>query len=190
MHKNEEVKHLESKELEADFKKYMYHPMRDKVFAGLLLDNKLCEEVINAVTGVNFITHEIHPQYYEPGELHLGRAIILDIKAVDPGGAVCNIEVQVNYFPGGAHEKRIVFHAGRLLSKQLKTGEDFINVRPVYIIFFNFESASNVFIKHINLKDESGLVYSDILQIYEINTMENEKATPDQLFIKIFSLFL
>ena len=191
MIKSDEQLYLEDvKALESDFKKYMYHPMRDKVFAGLLLNKDLCELVISAVTSLSFTVQDVLPQYYEYGELDKGRIIILDIKAFDPNGVVCNLEVQVKYYKGGEHENRVVFHACRLLSKQLHSGEDFDAVRPVIVIFFNFESASKDFIRHICLKDDNGSNYSDLVRMHEINTMENTRAKPDQEFVKIFSFFL
>ena len=191
MTKSDEQLYLEDeKAIENDFKKYMFHPMRDKVFAGLLINKELCELVIYAVTGTAFTVQDIRPQYYEYGELDQGRAIILDIKAISPGGTVCNLEVQVKYYSGGAHENRVVFHGSRLLSKQLKIGEGFDAVRPVIVVFFNFESASKAFIRHISLIDENGALYSNLLHIYEINTMENSLAGQGQEFIKIFSFFL
>ena len=191
MTKSDEQRYLEDvKALENDFKKYMYHPMRDKVFAGLLINKELCESVIYAVTGVSLSVQDVRPQYYEFGELDQGRNIILDIKATDPNGVVCNLEIQVKYYPGGTHENRVVFHACRLLSKQLLRGEGFDKVRPVSVIFFNFESASEDFIRHIALKDDKGLLYSSLMQMYEINTMENSKDETQYEFERIFSLFL
>jgi len=60
----------------------------------------------------------------------------------------------------------------------------------VIVIFFNFESASKDFVRHIFLKDDTGSVYSSLMQMHEINTMENSKAEADQEFVKIFSFFL
>ena len=168
----------------------MYHPMRDRVFAGLLMNKGLCESVIYAVTGLTFTVQDVRPQYCEFGELDQGRVIILDIKAVDPNGVACNLEVQVKYYPGGTHENRVVFHACRLLSKQLRRGEGFDKVRPVSVIFFNFESTSEDFIRHITLRDDKGSLYSNLMQMYEINTMENSKAKAQHNFVKIFSIFL
>jgi hypothetical protein len=162
--KSDEQRYLEdAKALENDFKKYMYHPMRDKVFAGLLINKELCESVVSAVTGMTFAIQDVQPQYYEYGELDKGRVIILDIKAIDPNGVVCNLEVQVKYYPGGAHENRVVFHTCRLLSKQLRSGEGFDEVRPVTVIFFNFESASKDFVRNINLRDDKGALYSSLV---------------------------
>jgi predicted transposase YdaD len=101
-----------------------------------------------------------------------------------------NLEVQVKYYPLGEHENRVVFHGCRLLSKQLRSGENFYQVRPVIVIFFNFESASKDFVKHISLKDESGLLYSELIRLYEVNTMETVSAKPDQQLVKIISYFL
>jgi predicted transposase/invertase (TIGR01784 family) len=187
----DEQRYLEdTKALERDFKKYMFHPMRDKVFAGLLLDKDLCESVIHAVTGVPFAVQDIIAQHYEHGELAQGRTIVLDIKATNPDGVVCNLEVQVRYYKGGAHENRVVFHASRLLSKQLKASEDFDAVRPVIVIFFNFESASQDFIRHISLKDDKGALYSGLIKMHEVNTMEILRAKTRRNFVKIFSCFL
>ncbi|MGO8747803.1 MAG: Rpn family recombination-promoting nuclease/putative transposase [Thermoguttaceae bacterium] len=57
---------------------------------------------------------------------------ILDIKAVDRAGAIYDIEVQLAIFAGLV--QRIVFYGCELYAGQLKKGDDYENLHPVYSI--------------------------------------------------------
>ena len=57
---------------------------------------------------------------------------VLDIKAVDAAGAIYDIEMQLEIFAGLV--QRIVFYGCELYAGQLKAGEDYAALRPVYSI--------------------------------------------------------
>lgn len=57
---------------------------------------------------------------------------ILDVKAVDRAGAIYDVEVQLSIFPGLV--QRIVFYGCELYAGQLKAGDDYAELRPVYSI--------------------------------------------------------
>ena len=57
---------------------------------------------------------------------------ILDIKAVDRAGAIYDIEMQLAIFAGLV--QRIVFYGCELYAGQLKTGDDYEDLHPVYSI--------------------------------------------------------
>ncbi len=57
---------------------------------------------------------------------------ILDIKARDSNGRIFNVEMQLaNY---AAFPKRIVFYGCEIYTDQLRTGDDYSNLNPVYCI--------------------------------------------------------
>ena len=57
---------------------------------------------------------------------------ILDIKAVDQDGAIYDIEMQLSIFTGLI--KRIVFYGCEVFAGQLKAGDDYSKLKPVYSI--------------------------------------------------------
>jgi predicted transposase/invertase (TIGR01784 family) len=58
---------------------------------------------------------------------------VLDIKAVDRSGAIYDIEMQLSTYEGLI--QRIVFHGCELYAGQLKSGEEYQNLRPIYSIW-------------------------------------------------------
>ena len=57
---------------------------------------------------------------------------VLDVKAVDAAGAIYDIEMQLEIFAGLV--QRIVFYGCELYAGQLKAGDDYAALRPVYSI--------------------------------------------------------
>ena len=57
---------------------------------------------------------------------------ILDIKAIDANGAIYNIEMQLSIFEGLV--QRIVFYGCENYAGQLKAGDDYTELHPVYSI--------------------------------------------------------
>jgi predicted transposase/invertase (TIGR01784 family) len=57
---------------------------------------------------------------------------LLDVKAVDGAGTIYHIEMQLDIFAGLV--QRIVFYGCELYAGQLKAGEDYAALRPVYSI--------------------------------------------------------
>ena len=57
---------------------------------------------------------------------------ILDIKAIDQDGAIYDIEMQLSIFSGLI--KRIVFYGCEVFAGQLKAGDDYSQLKPVYAI--------------------------------------------------------
>ncbi len=57
---------------------------------------------------------------------------ILDVKAVDGGGAIYDVEMQLAIFAGLV--QRIVFYGCELYAGQLKAGDNYAGLHPVYSI--------------------------------------------------------
>jgi predicted transposase/invertase (TIGR01784 family) len=64
-----------------------------------------------------------------PPEDATGKQIVLDILARDESGALFNIEMQVRFLPYWAD--RGVYYSARALTGQLKTGEEYDQLKPV-----------------------------------------------------------
>ena len=57
---------------------------------------------------------------------------ILDIRAVDERGAIYDIEMQLSIFAGLV--KRIVFYGCEIYADQLRSGDNYADLKPVYAI--------------------------------------------------------
>ena len=69
---------------------------------------------------------------YNQQEFKDDKLTILDIKAVDQDGAIYDIEMQLSIFSGLI--KRVVFYGCEVYAGQLKAGEDYSKLKPVYSI--------------------------------------------------------
>ena len=115
---------------------------------------------------------------------------ILDIKATDRTGATYHIEMQLTPFNGLV--QRIVFYGCELYAGQLKAGDDYTKLAPVYsicivagILWKELKKGENAQKVHqrFRLCDlETGLVLDDTLQIHTLelgryNLTESELKT-------------
>ena len=101
---------------------------------------------------------------------------ILDIKATDRTGATYHIEMQLTPFSGLV--QRIVFYGCELYAGQLKAGDDYTKLAPVYsicivagILWKDLKKGENAKKVHqrFRLCDlETGLVLNDTLQIHTL----------------------
>ncbi len=69
---------------------------------------------------------------FNPQDFKEDKLSILDIKAIDAAGAIYDIEMQLTIFEGLA--KRIVFYGCELYAGQLRAGDDYAGLHPVYSI--------------------------------------------------------
>lgn len=69
---------------------------------------------------------------FNPQDFHDDKLSILDIKAVDQTGAIYDIEMQLSIYSGLI--KRIVFYGCEIYAGQLKTGDDYSQLKPVFSI--------------------------------------------------------
>ncbi len=69
---------------------------------------------------------------FNPQDFKDDKLSILDVKAVDGAGAIYDIEMQLAVFEGLT--KRIVFYGCELYAGQLKAGDDYAGLHPVYSI--------------------------------------------------------
>jgi predicted transposase/invertase (TIGR01784 family) len=99
-----------------------------------------------------------------------GKLSVLDIKAVDQDGAVYDIEMQLEVIVGLV--QRLVYYTCELYADQLRKGDDYSRIRPVYticllneILWKDGTQGHHAF----RLTDqESGRVLDEILEIHTI----------------------
>jgi predicted transposase/invertase (TIGR01784 family) len=95
---------------------------------------------------------------------------ILDVKAVDQSGAIYDIEMQLEIVLGIV--QRLVYYASRLYAGQLKEGEEYFQIRPVYVICLANEILWEESARGhhaFRLTDrESGRVLKDTLEVHTI----------------------
>ena len=118
---------------------------------------------------------------------------ILDVKAVDRDGAIYDIEMQLTIFAGLV--QRIVFYGCELYAGQLRAGDDYESLHPVYsICLVNGILWADVTQVHhaFRLADkESGRVLDRTLEIHTLelgryNMRESELRTASMLDCWLF----
>ena len=113
---------------------------------------------------------------------------ILDIKAVDQKGAIYDIEMQISNFSGLI--KRFVFYGCEVYAGQLRAGDDYSQLKPVFsicllngILWSNSKRVHHAF----RLSDrDSGRVLHDTLEIHTLelgwyNLRESDLASASML---------
>ena len=131
---------------------------------------------------------------YNLQEFKDDKLTILDIKAVDQDGAIYDIEMQLSIFSGLI--KRIVFYGCEVYAGQLKAGDDYSKLKPVYSICLLEGSlwAKSPKVHHaFRLTDQSGRTLSHTLEIHTLelgwyNLQEADLPTASPLDRWIFWL--
>ncbi len=105
------------------FRKVFASPQSDLALLSLL--NAIIEPVV-PITKVS-LQNPFNYQDFETDKLS-----ILDIKATDQNGAIYDIEMQIAVKPGLV--QRLVFYGAELYSDQLRSGDEYRQLKPVIII--------------------------------------------------------
>lgn len=173
-------------------------PMYDFVFRIWMSDKLVCEEFLKAVLGRKVEILELEAQTDIIEALPGLRGIRLDIKAVGKdfeglkkknGEEIESIEIydvesQRKHYPD--NRERCVFYASRLLSTQLKSGDDFSKLKRTTIVFVNLESLKrDKFLQSASLRFDNRPeeVYYEKLQIVELN-LDKLQEFQDELYQK------
>ena len=128
-------------------------------------------------------------------DFHDDKLSILDIRAVDERGAIYDIEMQLSIFSGLV--KRIVFYGCEVYAGQLKTGDDYKDLKPVYSICLlegRLWHDSGKVHHAFRLADrDSGRVLEETLEIHTLelgwyNLTEDELGTASVLDLWLFWL--
>ena len=132
--------------------------------------------IIERVTGIRVEESTVLNPNLDPG-------IILDVHVKDEQNRHFNIEMQTTY-KGLAEMMRFEFYGARALNNQLKSGEFYDQLKPVYQIIFIDEYAWNNrnLINHYQMRNEQGedesgypLILRTFVHMPAINDIVKEK---------------
>ena len=87
---------------------------------------------------------------------------IVDVKANDQSGRIFQIEVQLAYYTD--LPARMLYTWGDIYCKQLKSGNDFTNLKPTYSIWLMGKNAikdDDKYVHAYKLRDETGKLLTD-----------------------------
>ena len=115
---------------------------------------------------------------------------IVDVKARDSQDRLYQIEIQLTSY---AHlPSRIIYNWADIYSQQLKSGQEYLELRPTYSIWLLAENLlvdDNVYVHHYKMRDEQGQTLTPhggiwLLQLKKFNA--NQIETEDQRWLKFF----
>lgn len=108
---------------------------------------------------------------------------ILDIKATDSRGRIFNIEMQLSLH--AAFVKRIVYYASELYVDQMRSGDDYVTLNPVYAISIIddvlWQNSTKVHHRFQLADRDSARILEDTIEIHTLelglyNVQESELA--------------
>jgi predicted transposase/invertase (TIGR01784 family) len=124
---------------------------------------------------------------YNLQDFETDKLSILDIKARDRAGTIYHIEMQLTMFTGLI--QRVVFYGCELYAGQLKSGQDYTELAPVYSICLVdgilWKDANKVHQRFRLCDLETGLVLEETLQIH---TLELGRYTLTEADLKAASV--
>ena len=107
---------------------------------------------------------------FNPQDFHDDKLSILDIRAVDQRGAIYDVEMQLSTFSGLV--RRIVFYGCEVYAGQLRSGDDYQELKPVYTICIVegrlWQDAARVHHEFRLTDRKSGRVLEDTLEIHTL----------------------
>ena len=122
-----------AKKQEADLQRIRQFRLIDDVFMNKVFEDKSCVELLLQIilNRTDLYVKNVDSQY---GISNLqGRAVRLDILAVDDSGKIYNIEVQKN--DHGAQAKRARYNSSLLDANITEAGNQYENLKETYVIF-------------------------------------------------------
>ena len=127
---------------------------------------------------------------YNDKEFLSDKLSIVDVKARDSHDRLYQIEIQLTSY--GHLPARIIYNWADIYSQQLKSGQDYLQLRPTYSIWLlaeNLISADNETVHHYKMRDEQGntLTQHGGIWLLELKKFKaNHVETEDQRWLKFF----
>ena len=127
---------------------------------------------------------------YNDKEFLSDKLSIVDVKARDSQDRLYQIEIQLTSY---AHlPSRIIYNWADIYSQQLKSGQEYLELRPTYSIWLLAENLlvdDNVYVHHYKMRDEQGQTLTPhggiwLLELKKFNA--NKVETEDQRWLKFF----
>jgi predicted transposase/invertase (TIGR01784 family) len=176
--------------------KHNIDPKVDCVFKALLgkeENSNLLVHFLNAVLGAELsepIVNVVIINPYNDKEFLDDKLTIVDVKANDQSGRIYQIEVQLAYYSD--LPARMVYTWGDIYCKQLKSGNDFSNLKPTYSIWLMGKNAikdDDKYVHAYKLRDDTGKLLTDhggiwLLELEKFSAVhvENEQERWLQFF--------
>ena len=127
---------------------------------------------------------------YNDKEFLSDKLSIVDVKARDSQDRLYQIEIQLTSY---AHlPSRIIYNWADIYSQQLKSGQEYLELRPTYSIWLLAENLlvdDNAYVHHYKMRDEQGQTLTPhggiwLLELKKFNA--NKVETEDQRWLKFF----
>ena len=127
---------------------------------------------------------------YNDKEFLSDKLSIVDVKARDSHDRLYQIEIQLTSY---AHlPSRIIYNWADIYSQQLKSGQEYHELRPTYSIWLLAENLlvdDNAYVHHYKMRDEQGQTLTLhggiwLLELKKFNA--NQVETEDQRWLKFF----
>lgn len=147
-----------------------YRPIDDVFFEVLASDREVCQEILRTILEDDeLVVEDVRTQ--ENIRNLYGRSVRLDALCKINGNTLCNIEIQ--RADDDDHLKRARYNASTITVRESKTGDKFLDVREVYVVYiseFDFLRGDKT-IYHIDkVLRETGEVIDDGLHEVFVNT--------------------
>ena len=127
---------------------------------------------------------------YNDKEFLSDKLSIVDVKARDSHDRLYQIEIQLTSY--GHLPARIIYNWADIYSQQLKSGQDYLELRPTYSIWLLAENLlrdDNETVHHYKMRDEQGntLAQHGGIWLLELKKFKaNRIETEDQRWLKFF----
>ena len=164
-----------------------------KVLLGSEENRNLLIHFLNAFLGQDLIEPLVWVEILNPyndKEFLSDKLSIVDIKARDSHDRLYQIEIQLTSY--GHLPARIIYNWADIYSQQLKSGQDYLELRPTYSIWLlaeNLISDDNETVHHYKMRDEQGntLTQHGGIWLLELKKFKaNHIETEDQRWLKFF----
>lgn len=176
-----------AKKQEADLQRIRQFRLIDDVFMNKVFEDKSCVELLLQIilNRTDLYVKNVDSQH---GISNLqGRAVRLDILAVDDSGKIYNIEVQKN--DHGAQAKRARYNSSLLDANITEAGNQYENLKETYVIFITENDVMQARhpIYHIDrIVKETGENFNDEAHIIYVNAQIQDETALGKLMHDFF----
>ena len=176
-----------TKKQEADLQRIRQFRLIDDVFMNKVFEDKSCVELLLQIilNRTDLYVKNVDSQH---GISNLqGRAVRLDILAVDDSGKIYNIEVQKN--DHGAQTKRARYNSSLLDANITEAGNQYENLKETYVIFITENDVMQAGhpIYHIDrIVKETGENFNDEAHIIYVNAQIQDETALGKLMHDFF----
>ena len=171
-------------------------PKIDCVFKALLgaeENRNLLIHFLNAFLGQELVEPLVWVEILNPyndKEFLSDKLSIVDVKAKDSHERLYQIEIQLTGY--GHLPARIIYNWADIYSQQLKSGQDYGELRPTYAIWLlaeNLIAADSKYVHHYKMRDEQGQTFTQHggIWLLELNKFNAERIeSEEQRWLKFF----